>query len=103
MCKCHRCRRDELLLNHDLMCVLIDAPWCKHCNDMQAAWQQLALHFKKDPSVVIASIDATRNDLPGLRFVGAYPTLMFFPMSEQLRVCCHCEQHNSDLVGYRLL
>merc|ERR1739838_357088 len=62
------------------------APWCKHCNDMQAAWQQLALYFKKDPSVVIASIDATRNDLPGLRFVGAYPTLMFFPMSEQLRM-----------------
>ena len=78
MCKCHRCRRDELLLNHDLMCVLIDAPWCKHCKSLAPIWDKLGEKFASDDSVVIAKMDSTVNEIEAFEIPG-FPTLKFFP------------------------
>ncbi|CAN1176144.1 Protein disulfide-isomerase [Linum perenne] len=54
------------------------APWCGHCKQLAPILDQVAVFFEKDPSVVIAKIDATANDVPSDKFdIQGYPTLFF--------------------------
>ncbi|CAM8951902.1 unnamed protein product [Rhodiola kirilowii] len=54
------------------------APWCGHCKNLAPILDEVAVHFEKDPSVVIAKLDATANDVPQSTFaVQGFPTLYF--------------------------
>jgi len=53
------------------------APWCGHCKSLAPRWEKLGEMFGKEPSVVIAKVDATANDTPTK--VQGFPTLVFFP------------------------
>ncbi|KAI8636643.1 thioredoxin-like protein [Parasitella parasitica] len=57
------------------------APWCGHCKRLAPIWDQLGEAAKKQsPSLVIAKMDGTENDLPeeaGFDVAG-FPTLKFF-------------------------
>jgi len=61
------------------------APWCEHSHQLAHTWLRLANKFKANPDVVIAKIDATKNDIPGFKFIGAYPTMLFFPKFDPLK------------------
>lgn len=54
------------------------APWCGHCKKLAPIWDELALAFKGQPSVVIAKFDSTVNEADGVSVKG-YPTLTFYP------------------------
>ncbi len=54
------------------------APWCGHCKSLAPIYAKLAKRFKDIDSVVIAKMDGTENEVPGLEVQG-YPTLLFFP------------------------
>ncbi|XP_028395410.1 protein disulfide-isomerase 2-like [Dendronephthya gigantea] len=54
------------------------APWCAHCKELAPVWDELAEKFKKDKSLVIAKIDATKNEIDNVEVRGL-PTLKWFP------------------------
>lgn len=55
-----------------------DAPWCPHCQAMEAAWEELAERYKDHEDIVIAKMDSTANELENITIHG-YPTLYYFP------------------------
>ena len=56
----------------------IDAPWCGHCKKLAPIWDELAEKFKEDKSLVIAKMDATKNEVENIE-VNGFPTLKWFP------------------------
>jgi thiol-disulfide isomerase/thioredoxin len=58
------------------VCYVPDAPWCGHCKQLAPIWEELGDHFAEDKDVVIAKMDATKNELESIS-VQAFPTLKF--------------------------
>eukprot|EP01066_Platyproteum_vivax_P015234 Platyproteum_vivax@DN6755_c0_g1_i1.p1 len=54
------------------------APWCGHCRKLGPIWKQLANTLVDVPSVLVARMDATQNEVDEVE-VEAYPTIYFFP------------------------
>lgn len=53
------------------------AEWCGFCRILDPIWTKLAEHFKSSPDIVIAKIDGTLNELPGIELI-TFPTLRLF-------------------------
>ncbi|XP_009944329.1 PREDICTED: protein disulfide-isomerase A2, partial [Leptosomus discolor] len=54
------------------------APWCTHCQEMAAAWEELGERYKDHEDIVIAELDSTANELENITIYG-FPTLHYFP------------------------
>ncbi|XP_061847921.1 protein disulfide-isomerase A2 [Colius striatus] len=54
------------------------APWCSHCQEMAAAWEELGERYRDHGDIVIAELDATANELENITIQG-FPTLHYFP------------------------
>jgi len=59
------------------------APWCGHCKSLAPIYDELGEAFSDVPSVVIAKIDATANDVDSKYNVRGFPTLKFFPANSK--------------------
>lgn len=61
--------------------VLIEqyAPWCGHCKKLEPVLVELAKKVANVDTLVIAKMDATKNDAPAEYKAKGYPTLHFFP------------------------
>jgi len=57
------------------------APWCGHCQSLAPIWERLGAEFDDRDDIVIAKMDATTNEVPGLNIDG-YPTLMIYTAGE---------------------
>lgn len=58
------------------------APWCGHCKKLEPTYEQLARRYADVPSVTIARMDGTANEVPGVH-VDGYPTLVLYTASGQ--------------------
>jgi len=59
------------------------APWCGHCKQLAPIYEELGSAFANIPSVVIAKIDATSNDISPKLGVRGFPTIKFFPANDK--------------------
>lgn len=54
------------------------APWCGYCKKFEPQYKKLAVKLAHVASLRIMKLDATRNDVVGMKISG-YPTLALFP------------------------
>lgn len=40
------------------------APWCKHSQELEPVWEELASQLKNEPGIDIVKMDATANEVP---------------------------------------
>ncbi|KAF8092632.1 hypothetical protein N665_0407s0012 [Sinapis alba] len=82
--------------------VLIEfyAPWCGHCQKIAPILDEVALAFKNDPSVIIAKLDATANDIPSEPFdVKGFPTIYFRSVSGNV-VAYEGDRTKEDFISF---
>ncbi|XP_071975941.1 protein disulfide-isomerase A2 [Engystomops pustulosus] len=72
------------------------APWCSHCKELEPIWEELAEKYKDHENVVIAKIDATENEIDGLRVRG-FPNLRFFPAGPERKMIEYTKNRTVDL------
>jgi protein disulfide isomerase len=67
------------IVNDPTKDVLVEfyAPWCGHCQALAPKYENLAEKLKGYKNLVIAKMDATENEVPGVDIEG-YPTLKFY-------------------------
>ena len=53
------------------------APWCGHCKQLAPIYEAVAKKLANNKNIVLAKVDATANEVPGVSIKG-YPTLKFF-------------------------
>jgi protein disulfide-isomerase A1 len=69
---------DDLVKNSGKFVLLeFYAPWCGHCKSLAPIYEDLAKQHAGNDKLVIAKIDATANEIPGIA-VSGFPTLKFF-------------------------
>eukprot|EP01133_Synstelium_polycarpum_P012197 gene12197-14274_t len=67
---------------HDVL-VEYYAPWCGHCKTLAPIYEELGQHFANAPSVVIAKVDATANDVPAKLNIQGFPTILLFKAGDK--------------------
>jgi len=91
----------DKVVNDDSKDVLVEfyAPWCRHCKQLAPIYDKLAERFAKVPSVVIAKMDATANEVddPNVNVQG-FPTIIFFPAGENKKAMNY--DGSRDLDGF---
>jgi protein disulfide-isomerase A1 len=59
------------------------APWCGHCKKLVPIYDELGSLYSKVPSVVVAKIDATANDVPPKLNIRGFPTILLFKADQK--------------------
>jgi len=88
---------DDVVTNSDKH-VLVEfyAPWCGHCKKLEPEYTALAEEWKANSNVVIAKVDATENDAPGVDISG-FPTLMLWKSGDTKPITYSGKRTQSDL------
>lgn len=59
------------------------APWCGHCKKLAPVFDELGSLYSSVPSVIVAKIDATANDVPPKLNIRGFPTIILFPADKK--------------------
>lgn len=59
-----------------------DAPWSSKCQALFPPWEELGMRYQNHPTVTIARIDITANDIQ-LMYLDRYPFFQLFPTGSQ--------------------
>ncbi|XP_053551046.1 protein disulfide-isomerase A2 [Bombina bombina] len=72
------------------------APWCTHCQELAPIWEELGEKYKDHENVIIAKIDATANEIDGLRVRG-FPNLRLFPAGTERKMIEYTRDRTVEL------
>ena len=75
------------------------APWCGHCKKLAPEYVEVAAHFKSNPNVIIAKVDATANEIVG-HGVKGFPTLKFFSSKNKAGVLYEGDRTQEALIQF---
>jgi len=75
------------------------APWCGHCQKLAPIWEKLGDTFKDVTDVMIAKIDYTINEVPGIKITG-FPTIKLFRKHDNKVVDYLAERHLDKLIYF---
>jgi protein disulfide-isomerase-like protein len=73
---------EEVLKSDKDVLVEFMAEWCGHCKTLAPKLKRLAEKFKANPNVVIAVMDGTKNEVPGVTITG-FPAIYFYPKGKK--------------------
>ncbi len=59
------------------------APWCGHCKNLAPIYDEVGAALAGIPSVIVAKMDATANDIDAKYGVSSFPTLKYFPANQK--------------------
>lgn len=76
------------------------APWCGHCKKLEPILTDLAKKLAGVETLVIAKMDATKNDAPKEYKAKGYPTLHFFPAGSKVGKPFEGGRELKDIVEY---
>lgn len=79
--------------------VMFYAPWCGHCKKLKPIWDELAKEMESNKDIVIAKVDSTTNEVPGIA-IKSYPTLKFYPKGNKKGVDAKVGRNLADLKKY---
>lgn len=77
------------------------APWCGHCRKFEPQYKELAKNLKHVKTLVIAKMDATRNEVEGMQVQG-FPTVALFPAgsSPKTPIMYHGNRQPADIIRW---
>lgn len=75
------------------------APWCGHCKSLAPIWTELGQFVEGLEDVVIAKMDSTANEVPGVS-VKSYPTLIWYPKGNKKGTAYSGGRELSDLKDF---
>lgn len=92
----------EKIVEDDSKDVFIEqyAPWCGHCKKLAPILDELATKLSGVETLVIAKMDATKNDAPKAYKPKGYPTMHFFPAGSKTGVPYDGGRELKDLVEF---
>lgn len=75
------------------------APWCGHCKSLAPEYAKAAERLAENENIILGKVDATANevDYPGVEVTG-FPTLYFFPASEDKEVVPYSGDRKADAI-----
>jgi len=59
--------------------IYFHSPWCAECLELDETLKKLAKKLKNDKHIVIASMDATKNDVPRPYTIKGFPSIFYAP------------------------
>lgn len=75
------------------------APWCGFCRKLEGAYRQLAKWLRGVEGVRVARIDATRNEVEGVKISG-YPTLLLYRVGEKEPLAYSGDRSAEDMLRW---
>ncbi|KAF2673817.1 disulfide isomerase [Microthyrium microscopicum] len=94
---------NETIGNEKNVLVAFTAPWCGHCKSLAPTWEQLAIDFANEPSVVIAKVDAESPDSKKIaeeQGITGFPTLKWFAAGKTNPSPYNGGRSESDLIEF---
>lgn len=94
---------DSMLSKPKVAFVKFYAPWCSHCKEMAANWEELGEKYEDDESMLVASVDCIDESAKALcsRFgITGFPTLLYLMPPDQLAELYHGEYSKQNLTDF---